>query len=62
MMKDRTIDYYDNNSEDFIQTTKDVEFSETQGKFIQILKNQLSHEQISLLDFGCGSGRDTKYF
>lgn len=62
MMKDRTIDYYDNNSEDFIQTTKDVEFSETQDKFIKELKNQFSHEQISLLDFGCGSGRDTKYF
>lgn len=52
-----TINYYNQNAEQFVSGTVSVDFSETQNKFI----NQLSNGAI-ILDFGCGSGRDTKYF
>lgn len=51
-----TINYYDVNAEAFIKGTQAVDFSATQNRFL----NQLSGK--SILDFGCGSGRDTKYF
>lgn len=54
---DRTIGYYEKNAESFADGTVDVEFAEIQDKFIsQLPKNGY------ILDFGCGSGRDTKYF
>ncbi|MCR4715962.1 MAG: class I SAM-dependent methyltransferase [Lachnospiraceae bacterium] len=37
--------------------TKEVEFSDVQERFLSFLP-----EGGSILDFGCGSGRDTKYF
>lgn len=52
-----TLDYYNSNAADFSETTKNVDFSEVQQIFI----NHLSPDA-SILDFGCGSGRDTKYF
>ncbi len=42
---------------EFVESTVDVDFSTTQNKFIQKLDGR-AH----ILDFGCGSGRDTKYF
>lgn len=51
-----TIKYYDINAEAFIKGTQAVDFSATQNRFL----NQLTGK--SILDFGCGSGRDTKYF
>lgn len=53
----KTLNYYNINAADFSETTKNVDFSEVQQIFI----NQLSSDA-SILDFGCGSGRDTKYF
>lgn len=52
-----TIKYYDKNAERFIDNTVGVDFSDMQKKF-------LSYLPISslILDFGCGSGRDTKFF
>ena len=53
----RTLEYYNQNSKSFTGTTLDVEFSEIQDTFLSYLK-----EGSYILDFGCGSGRDTRYF
>lgn len=52
-----TIDYYDQNAESFIAGTVAVDFHETQEKFLAFLP-----KKARILDFGCGSGRDTAYF
>lgn len=52
-----TLNYYDKNAESFASGTADLEFSEVQDLFLSKLK-----DGASILDFGCGSGRDTKYF
>ena len=52
-----TLDYYNNNAANFTAGTKDVEFTAIQDNFIKRLK-----QGAKILDFGCGSGRDTKYF
>ena len=52
-----TINYYDSNAVEFTETTKKVDFSEIQQVFMSYLS-----PDASILDFGCGSGRDTKYF
>lgn len=58
MEKDRaTIDYYNANAGAFAASTKDVAFASMQQRF---LKHIPQHGRI--LNFGCGSGRDTKYF
>lgn len=57
-MKDsHTISYYNEKTSDFIESTVNVDFSKTQDKFLAKLQ-PAAH----ILDFGCGSGRDTKYF
>lgn len=52
-----TIDYYNKNYDIFVELTQDVDFSDTQNVFMNLLP-----EEADILDFGCGSGRDTKYF
>ena len=52
-----TIEYYEKNAQDFAASTADIEFSELQDTFLAELKNGAS-----VLDFGCGGGRDTCYF
>ena len=52
-----TIQYYDKYAKKFIGSTVAVDFSETQKRFSEKLKSG-SH----ILDLGCGSGRDTKFF
>ena len=52
-----TIDYYERNAMDFANNTADLEFSEIQDMFLKELK-----DGAAILDFGCGSGRDSKYF
>ena len=56
-MGDKTLDYYNQNADTFAAGTVSVDFKETQDRF-------LSRLQVGgyILDFGCGSGRDTKYF
>lgn len=52
-----TIDYYNLNAENFIESTQNVDMHQAQDRFLRLLD-----ENSSILDFGCGSGRDTKYF
>lgn len=52
-----TVQYYDKNAKDFIDGTVVVDFRETQTRFSSKIK-----DGGRILDFGCGSGRDTKYF
>lgn len=53
----QTIDYYNKNAADFIETTRHANMHEAQDRFLALLP-----AGASVLDFGCGSGRDTKYF
>ena len=53
----KTIDYYDLNAKSFTEGTISVEFEDMQKRFLSKLP-----EQARILDFGCGSGRDAKYF
>lgn len=52
-----TLDYYNNNAQKFIEGTVSVEFESMQNRFLDKLE-----KGASILDFGCGSGRDAKYF
>lgn len=54
---DPTLAYYDQNASNFIKTTQSVDFHEIQDLFLLYLP-----ENASILDLGCGSGRDAKYF
>ena len=56
-MNNKTINYYNKYTKSFIQTTRFVDFTNIQNKFLSYLPSGAS-----ILDFGCGSGRDTKYF
>lgn len=53
----RTIEYYEQNAKRFAEETVAVDFANTQNRFLNKLK-----PGSLILDFGCGSGRDTKYF
>lgn len=53
----KTLNYYNSNAVNFSEITKNVDFSEVQQTFINYLPMDAF-----ILDFGCGSGRDTKYF
>ena len=52
-----TIEYYNQNAEQFVQGTLSVDFTTNQERFLAKLS-----VGAYILDFGCGSGRDTKYF
>lgn len=56
-MDDNTLNYYNTNAHSFVSSTLSVDFTQTQDKFLQLLP-----PAAAILDFGCGSGRDTKYF
>lgn len=52
-----TLTYYNQNAQSFTATTVFVDFTATQTRFTAHLP-----KGATILDFGCGSGRDTKYF
>ncbi|MCC2165789.1 class I SAM-dependent methyltransferase [Brotaphodocola catenula] len=56
-MTNPTLDYYNKYAVEFSKDTFDVKFTETQDLFLSLLK-----PNSCILDFGCGSGRDTRYF
>ncbi len=57
MEYNNTLGYYDNHADEFYKSTVNVEFITMQERFLAKLK-----KSSCILDFGCGSGRDTKYF
>ena len=52
-----TINYYNANAEAFARATASVDFHEVQDRFLSYVP-----EGARILDFGCGVGRDAKYF
>lgn len=52
-----TILYYNINTTSFVESTQSVQMLEAWSRFTSKLK-----DSSIILDFGCGSGRDTKYF
>lgn len=52
-----TLVFYNDYAQKFISSTRDVNFLTTQARFLDKLP-----AGSKILDFGCGSGRDTKYF
>ncbi len=52
---DDTISFYDNNAKEFIEQTSNASMSTVMEAFIKALPMESK-----ILDFGCGSGRDTK--
>lgn len=57
MKKLDTVNYYNRNVKQFYDNTVAVDFTDTQNVFLSKLA-----KGSAILDFGCGSGRDTKYF
>ena len=57
MKSNKTLAYYNTNAHTFTESTVNVDFSDVQSKFL----NKVDFGA-SILDFGCGSGRDAKYF
>ena len=55
--KNRTINYYENNAMLFAHDTENVVFTDVQVRFLNKLQ-----QGANILDFGCGSGRDTRFF
>ena len=56
-MKDNTLNYYNQNAATFSVETVSADMPQTQHRFLDKLK-----PGAHILDFGCGSGRDTKSF
>lgn len=52
-----TLDYYNSKAKDFVSGTVSVAFTEMQDTFLEHIP-----AGGKILDFGCGSGRDAKYF
>ena len=53
----KTLSYYNTNTSSFVESTQSVQMTEAWSRFTaKLLPSSL------ILDFGCGSGRDTKYF
>ena len=56
-MNQETLQYYEDNAEAFISGTVNADMSDARKRFLKLLP-----ENALILDFGCGSGRDTKAF
>ena len=54
---EQTINYYNLNAKNFIENTQNADMHIPQNRFHRLLA-----EHASILDFGCGSGRDTMFF
>lgn len=57
MFEEKTLSYYNTHAQSFTQSTRGVDFTAIQNKFLDKLP-----AGAFILDFGCGSGRDTRYF
>ena len=54
---DNTINHYNNNAKDYFDYTVNADMSDHYERFLKYLQ-----ENSYILDVGCGSGRDSKYF
>ncbi len=54
---DRTLQYYEENAAGFASNTVSADMEDARRRFLNLLP-----EKAHILDFGCGSGRDTKAF
>ena len=52
-----TIDYYNNNAKDYFDFTVNADMQLQYDSFLKLVKREGK-----ILDFGCGSGRDSLYF
>ena len=55
--KEQTLEFYDRNADEFAENTRTAEMEDTRLRFSACLP-----PEGYILDFGCGSGRDTKAF
>lgn len=56
-MTQTTLNYYNTYATQFTESTQTLDFTPNQTRFLSKLT-----KASRILDFGCGSGRDTKYF
>ena len=56
MKLNTTLDYYNNNARSYFDSTINANMQDGYELFLKYLKGN------KILDFGCGSGRDIKYF
>lgn len=56
-MDQKTLQFYEDNAKSFVSETVNADMCEARQRFLQQLNSGAS-----ILDFGCGSGRDTKVF
>lgn len=56
-MNNITLDYYNKKAVDYVENTRDVDFSHLQKEFASYIK-----KGGRIIDLGCGSGRDSKAF
>lgn len=54
---DKTLEYYDENAQSYYNNTINLDMGTTMNRFLAYLK-----EGDTILDLGCGSGRDSKVF
>lgn len=57
MRKELTIEYYNKHTQEFVDRTVNADMSFCQEKFLRMLSSGAM-----ILDAGCGSGRDSKFF
>lgn len=57
MEKYDTLKYYNENAKQYCESTKNGDMKEVYARFLCFLP-----DKAYILDFGCGSGRDSKYF
>ena len=53
----RTVAYYNQNADDFFVGTRDHDVRQNMDALLQFIEGAVPH---SILDFGCGPGRDLK--
>ncbi len=64
-MNNSTLDYYNQNSELFTDDTQSADMRINQDRFLHVLNDThpgIPASDLSILDLGCGTGRDTKYY